>query len=66
MTPPLYTLTWILPFVRQALKGSGSLEYRRYVEKTLGQLGCGTGSGSRGETPASDVFRPNLYNMTKP
>lgn len=32
MTKPEYTLSWILPFVRQALKGTGNLEYHNYLQ----------------------------------
>lgn len=31
MTKPTYTLSWILPFVRQALKGTSNLEYRTFL-----------------------------------
>jgi hypothetical protein len=38
MTPPTYTLGWILPFVRQALKGVGNLEYSNFVNNVWLQL----------------------------
>lgn len=38
MTPPTYTLDWILPFVRQALKGTGNLEYSNFVNNVWLQL----------------------------
>jgi hypothetical protein len=33
MTAPVFTLSWILPFVRQSLKGVGNFEYRTYVQR---------------------------------
>ena len=32
MTQEPYTLSWILPFVRQSLKGVGNFDYRNYVQ----------------------------------
>jgi hypothetical protein len=37
-TPQSYTLSWILPFVRQALKGSSNFEYRTYANAVLYQI----------------------------
>jgi hypothetical protein len=31
MTQPGYTLSWILPFVREALKTAGNFQYRNYA-----------------------------------
>lgn len=38
MEQPAYTLSWILPFVRQALKGSSSFEYRTNANALFAQL----------------------------
>lgn len=38
MEKPAYTLSWILPFVRQALKTTSNFEYRTYANAILFQL----------------------------
>jgi hypothetical protein len=38
MEQPTYTLSWILPFVRQALKQTSNFEYRTYANALLFQL----------------------------
>ena len=38
MTEQNYTLAWILPYVRQALKGTSNFEYRNYADALCFQL----------------------------
>lgn len=38
MTAPTFTLSWILPFVRQSLRGVGNFEYRTYVQQLWAHL----------------------------
>jgi hypothetical protein len=38
MTEPVYTLSWILPFVRQALKATSNFEYRNFVQQLWAEL----------------------------
>lgn len=38
MTSPTYTLDWILPFIRQALKGTQRVEYHRFVDAVWSRL----------------------------
>ena len=38
MTQPTYTLSWILPFVRQALSGTSNVDYRRFVDNLWSRL----------------------------
>lgn len=38
MTEPAYTLSWILPFVRQSLKATSNFEYRNFVQQLWTEL----------------------------
>ncbi len=38
MTKPVYTLPWILPFVRQSLKATSNFEYRNFVQQLWTEL----------------------------
>src|SRR5579872_4905240 len=38
MTEPAYTLSWILPFVRQSLKETSNFEYRIFVQQLWTEL----------------------------
>lgn len=38
MMPPVYTLSWILPFVRHALKGSSGITYDHYLSRLWTEL----------------------------
>jgi len=38
MTTPTNSIPWILPFVRQALKGVGNFDYRNYVQRLWAEL----------------------------
>jgi hypothetical protein len=38
MTEPAYTLSWILPFVRQSLKATSNFEYRLFVQQLWSEL----------------------------
>jgi hypothetical protein len=56
MTEPTYTLSWILPFVRQSLKGVGNSEYRNYVQGLWSAQEKAQVPGVVGPTP----YRPHL------
>jgi hypothetical protein len=41
MNQQTYSLSWILPFVRQALKGTSNFEYRVYANAVFFHMGEG-------------------------
>lgn len=57
MTTPTYTLSWILPFVRQALTGVSNFEYRNYVQQLWPHLEKAQVPGIV-RTPPDQIYPP--------
>jgi hypothetical protein len=59
MTEQTYTLAWILPYVRQALKGKSSFEFRTYANALFIQF-------EKAESKASSDSHRGLIREGRP
>ena len=58
---PVYDLSWILPYVRESMRGRGNLNFESFVDGVLGALARANVPTIQKSAPPQSTRRP--YNL---